>query len=58
VFFNSHRCKTLEMLVNLFGKSFRHGCFAKVILMVFLNSPYRKKKQEKKVGWWVGGSGI
>jgi hypothetical protein len=55
----------MEIFVNFFGKSFRHGPF-KNILMVFLNSPYRetpkkrtiKKRQEKKVGWWVGGSGI
>jgi hypothetical protein len=40
--------------------------FYKNIFTVFLNSPYRetpknvrkKIKGEKKVGWWVGGSGI
>jgi hypothetical protein len=52
----------------LFGKSFRHAgawSFCKNILMVFLTplaekrpKTYLKKNTQKKVGWWVGGSGI
>jgi hypothetical protein len=50
---------------RFFWKMFSTWTFCKNMFVVFLNSPYRetpknipKKRQEKKVGWWVGGSGI
>jgi hypothetical protein len=61
--------KVEEQLTSIcfrfFWKKLSTWTFCKNAFVVFLNSPCRetpknvlKKKSRKKVGWWVGGSGI
>jgi hypothetical protein len=57
--------KLTSKFCHFFWEKFSTWTFCKNMCMVFLNSPCRetpknvlKKSQEKKVGWWVGGSGI
>jgi hypothetical protein len=58
--------KLTSKFCRFFWEKFSTWTFYKNISVVFLNSPCREtpqnllKKQgkEKKVGWWVGGSGI